>query len=160
LDPRDRHRGAMNEPSLVRQGVRRAMHALRLRGPLAADPTARVLHALVLALTIWSAIWTIATLPLYPNSMYSLLTLRFVIVSNLVPVAILILLRLGHFQQAAYVYLTGQWVHATYNIAINGSIQITSTAFYITLPILATWLLGFREAFWTAGVCLGSALIL
>ena len=28
-----------------------------------------------------------------------------------------------------------------YNIAINGSIEITSTAFYITLPILATWLL-------------------
>src|SRR6185369_370400 len=53
-----------------------------------------------------------------------------------------------------------QWVHATYNIAINGSIQITSTAFYITLPILATWLLGIREAFWTAGICLGSALIL
>src|SRR4029077_11017409 len=67
---------------------------------------------------------------------------------------------LGHFRPATYVYLTGQWVQATYNIAINGSIEITSTAFYITLPILATWLLGFREAFWTAGVCLGSALIL
>jgi signal transduction histidine kinase/DNA-binding response OmpR family regulator len=136
------------------------MHALRLRGPLAADPTARILHALVLALTIWSAIWTIATLPLYPNLMARLLRVRFVIVADLVPVTTLILLRLGHFRQAAYFYLAGQWVHATYNIAINGSIEITSTAFYITLPILATWLLGFREAFWTAGVCLGSALIL
>jgi len=136
------------------------MHALRLRGPLAADPTARILHALVLALTIWSAIWTVATLPLYPNLVARLVRLRFVIVADLVPVITLILLRLGHFRQAAYVYLTGQWVHATYNIAVNGSIQITSTAFYITLPILATWLLGFREAFWTAGVCLGSGLIL
>ena len=136
------------------------MHALRLRGPLAADPTARILHALVLALTIWFAIWTIATLPLYPNPMARLLRVRFVIVADLVPVTTLILLRLGHFRQAAYFYLAGQWVHATYNIAINGSIEITSTAFYITLPILATWLLGFREAFWTAGVCLGSALIL
>jgi signal transduction histidine kinase/CheY-like chemotaxis protein len=136
------------------------MHALRLRGPLAADPTARILHALVLALTIWSAIWTIVTLPLYPNLMARLLRLRFVMVADLVPVTTLILLRLGHFRQATYVYLTGQWVQATYNIAINGSIEITSTAFYITLPILATWLLGFREAFWTAGVCLGSALIL
>jgi signal transduction histidine kinase/DNA-binding response OmpR family regulator len=72
----------------------------------------------------------------------------------------LILLRFGHFRQAAYVYLIGNWAHATYNIAINGSIQITSTAFYMMLPIMATWLLGFREAFWTAGVCLGSALIL
>ena len=150
----------MNERSLVRRGVRSVIHALRLRGPLSADPTARILHALVLALTIWSAIWTIVTLPLYPNLMARLLRLRFVIVADLVPVTTLILLRLGHFRQAAYVYLTGQWVHATYNIAINGSIEITSTAFYITLPILATWLLGFREAFWTAGVCLGSALIL
>jgi signal transduction histidine kinase/DNA-binding response OmpR family regulator len=150
----------VNERSLVRQGVRSVVHALRLRGPLAADPTARILHALVLALAIWSAIWTIATLPLYPNLMARLLRVRFVMVADLVPVTTLILLRLGHFRQASYIYLAGQWVHATYNIAINGSIQITSTAFYITLPILATWLLGFREAFWTAGVCLGSALIL
>ena len=150
----------MNERSLVRQGVRSLVHALRLRGPLAADPTARILHALVLALAIWSAIWTIVTLPLYPNLTARLLRLRFIVMAELVPVATLILLRFGHFRQAAYVYLAGQWVHATYNIAVNGSIQITSTAFYITLPILATSLLGFREAFWTAGVCLGSALIL
>jgi len=150
----------VNGGSLVRQGVRTVMHALRLRGPLAAEPTARILHALVLALTIWSAIWTIATLPLYPTLMARLLRLRFVLVAYVVPVTTLILLRRGHFRQAAYVYLVGQWAQATYNIAINGSIQITSTAFYITLPILATWLLGHREAFWTAGVCLGSALIL
>ncbi len=150
----------MNERSLVRQGVRGVVYALRLRGTLAADPTARILHALVLALMIWSAIWTICTLPLYPNLMARLLRLRFVIVADLIPVTTLILLRLGHFRPAAYVYLTGQWVQATYNIGINGSIEITSTAFYITLPILATWLLGFRAAFWTAGVCLGTALIL
>ncbi len=150
----------MSTRSFVRQGVRSVMHALRLRGPLAADPTARTLHALVLALTIWFAIWSMVTLPLYPNLTARLLRLRFVMVANLVPVTTLILLRLGHFRQAAYVYMAGQWVQATYNVAINGSIQITSTAFYITLPVLATWLLGFREAFWTAGVCLGSALIL
>ena len=81
-------------------------------------------------------------------------------VTDMVPVTTLILLRLGHFRQAAFFYLAGQWVHATYNDAVAGSIQITSTAFYITLPILATWLLGVREAFWTAGLCLGTALIL
>ena len=149
----------MNLRSLIRHGVRSVVHPLRLRGPLSADPTARILHSLVLALTIWSAIWTIVTLPLYPSLMARLLRLRFVIVADLIPVATLILLRLGHFRQAAYIYLAGQWVQATYNIAINGSIEITSTAFYITLPILATWLLGFKEAFWTAGICLGSGLI-
>ena len=149
-------RGSM--PAL--RGARRVVHALRLRGPLAADPTARVLHALVLILIIWSAVWTIATLSLYPNLMARWLRVRFVIVADVVPVTTLILLRVGYFRQAAYVYLTGQWIHATYNIAISGSIEITSTAFYIALPILATWLLGFKEAFWTAGVCLLSALIL
>ena len=150
----------MSERSSFRQRVQAIAHALRLRGPLASDTTAQILNALVLAMTIWSAIWSIATLPLYPNPAAQLLRLRFVIVTDLVPVTTLILLRLGYFRQAAYFYLAGQWAQATYNIAINGSIQITSTAFYITLPILATWLLGFREAFWTAGVCLGSALIL
>jgi signal transduction histidine kinase/DNA-binding response OmpR family regulator len=127
---------------------------------LTADPTARVLHALVLALTVWSAIWTVATLHLYPDLTARWFRVRFVLVADLAPVTTLILLRLGHFRPAAYIYLAGNWVQATYNIAVNGSIEITSTAFYITLPILATWLLGFREAFWTAGVCLGTALIL
>jgi signal transduction histidine kinase/DNA-binding response OmpR family regulator len=150
----------VNERSSVRRSVRRVIHALRLRGPLAADPTARILHALVLALMIWSAIWSVGTLPQYPNAMARLLRLRFVMVADLVPITTLVLLRLGYFRQAAYVYLTGQWVQATYNVVISGSIQITSTAFYITVPVMATWLLGFREAFWTAGICLGSALIL
>jgi signal transduction histidine kinase len=129
-----------------------------LRGPLAADPTAQVLHALVLGLAIWFAGWNIATLPLYPDSV-ARFRLRLIIVSELVPAATLILLRLGYLRQAAFIFLTGQWVQATYNIARSGSIQATSTAYYITLPILATWLLGFREAFWTAGVCLASAFI-
>ncbi len=157
---RNRHRGAVNERSLVRRGARTVMHTLRLRGPLAADPTARTLHLLVLLLTIWYAIWSIVTLPLYPNLTAKLLRLRFVIVADLVPVTTLILLRLGYLRQAAYVYMAGTWAQATYNIATYGSIQLTSTAFYITLPILAAWLLGFREAFWTASVCLGSALII
>jgi signal transduction histidine kinase/DNA-binding NarL/FixJ family response regulator len=154
------HRGAVNEQSSVRQGVLRVVHFLRLRGPLSSDPTARTLHALVLALTIWSAVWTLATLPSYPNLTARLLRLRFIFVADLIPLATLLLLRFGYFRQAAYVYMIGQWAQATYNIAIAGSIQITSTAFYITLPILASWLLGFSEAAWTAGICLGTALIL
>ena len=86
----------MNERSLVRQGVRGVAHILRLRGPLAADPTARILHALVLALTIWSAIWTIATLPLYPDLAARLLRLRFVIVADLIPITTLIQIGRAH----------------------------------------------------------------
>jgi signal transduction histidine kinase/DNA-binding response OmpR family regulator len=104
--------------------------------------------------------WGIFTLPLYPNLTARLVRLQFVIVAELAPVATLVLLRRGHLRLAAFFFLAGEWAHATYNIATTGSIQISSTAYYITLPILATWLLGFREAFWTIGVCLGSALIL
>jgi signal transduction histidine kinase/CheY-like chemotaxis protein len=136
------------------------MHALRLRGPLAADSTARTLHALVLTLAIWFALWSIVTLPLYPDQTARSFRLRFVLTAELTPLTTLILLRLGHLRLAALFYLAGNWAQATYNIAVSGSLQITSTAYYITLPILATWLLGFKEAFWTAGVCLGSALIL
>ena len=67
-------------------------------------------------------------------------------VADLVPVTTLILLRLGHFRQATYVYLTGQWAHATYNVAAAGSIQITSTAFYITLPILGNVAVGVQRS--------------
>ena len=101
---KNRYRGAVNERSLVRQGVRSVMHALRLRGPLATDPTARVLHALVSALAIWFALWSIITLPLYPNLTARLLRLRFVILAELVPATTLILLRLGHFRQAAFFF--------------------------------------------------------
>jgi signal transduction histidine kinase/CheY-like chemotaxis protein len=113
----------------------------------------------VLVLALWYAIWNIATLPLYPSVMARLLGLRLIVVTELVPVMTLTLLRLGHFRQAAFFFLAGQWAHATYNMALYGSIQITSTAYYVTLPILAMWLLGVREAFWTAGVSLGVALI-
>src|SRR5215472_2896476 len=102
----------MDERSSVRRGVRRVIYALRLRGPLAADPTARILHALVLALTIWFTIWNISTLPLYPDLMARLLRLRLVFLFELVPVTTLILLRLGYFRQAAFFYLAGDWVHA------------------------------------------------
>jgi signal transduction histidine kinase/CheY-like chemotaxis protein len=112
-----------------------------------------------LALAIWFAAWSIATLPFYPDLTARLLRLRFVVLAEVVPVTTLVLLRFGYFRQAAFFYLAGTWVHTTYRIALSGSVQVSSTAYYVTLPILATWLFGFREAFWTTGVCLGSALI-
>jgi hypothetical protein len=45
---------------------RRLLHALRLRGPLAADPTAQMLHALVLTIAVWMAVGVIVTLNLAP----------------------------------------------------------------------------------------------
>ena len=39
--------------------------AFRLRGPLAADPTARVLNALLWALTIWWGSWSAILMPFH-----------------------------------------------------------------------------------------------
>ena len=42
---------------------------------------------------------------------------------------------------------------------LNGDIHSTAQLAYVTLPILAIWLLGNRAAIWTASVCVGSALV-
>jgi signal transduction histidine kinase/CheY-like chemotaxis protein len=143
------------EAESTRGYLRSAAHALRLRGPLAADPTARMLYVLVLALAIWYAIWTIILVPLYPDQ---LVRLGVAVLAELGPVAALILLRHGLLRQATLVYLAGTWLYATVRIALGSGIQSTTMVIYVTLPILATWLLGYRAALWTAGVCLGSSL--
>jgi two-component system, cell cycle sensor histidine kinase and response regulator CckA len=129
---------------------------LRLRGPLAEDPTAPVLHVLVLALAVWYGLWSIILLPLYPN-LGARLAVAILLEVSLV--AALVLLRYGLLRQASLVYLAGTWVGATVRIALSDGIRSTSQVLYVTLPILATWLLGNRAALWTAGVCLGSSLV-
>ena len=114
-----------------------------------------MLHALVLALAIWFALWSIALAPFYP---FSALKLGIQILEEVGPVAALTLLRLGFLRQASLVYLGGAWVFATVVIALNGGVRSPDQAFYVALPILATWLLGYRAALWTARV-LGSALV-
>jgi PAS domain S-box-containing protein len=128
---------------------------LRLRGPLAENPTARTLHALLLSFAIWFGFWSIALLLVYPN----LARLALDILYQATLVAALVLLRYGFFPQASVVYLAGMWVAATARIASGTGIHSTTQVVYVTLPILATWLLGYRAAMWTAGACLGSSLV-
>src|SRR3954447_20607469 len=136
--------------------VRRVGRALRLRGPLAPDPIARLLHALVLALATWYGFWTIVLIPLYPNKGPRMAV---ALLAELGPLAALVLLRLGLFRHASVVYLAGAWLHTTVRMILNGGIHSTAQMIYVTLPILAIWLLGNRAALWATGVCLGSALV-
>ena len=135
--------------------VSRLTHALRLRGSLAEDPTARTLHALLLILAIWFGFWSIVLLVVYPN----LARLTFDVLYQATLVAALVLLRYGFFRRASVVYLAGLWVSATARIAVGTGIHSTTQVVYVTMPILATWLLGYRAAMWTAGACLGSSLV-
>jgi signal transduction histidine kinase/CheY-like chemotaxis protein len=130
--------------------------ALRLRGPLAAHPTARMLHALVLTLAVWWALWSIILLPLYPN-----LALRLPVAAlqELGPIGALLLLRVGFLQRASLIYLLGTWVFTTVVMALNGGIRSPVQTLYAVLPILAAWLLGYAAALWVAVVCLSSALV-
>jgi hypothetical protein len=57
----------VNEWSSLRKRLRGVLYALRLRGPLAGDPTARLLHIFLLSLALWFGIWSIILLPAYPN---------------------------------------------------------------------------------------------
>jgi len=133
----------------------RLTHALRLRGSLAEDPTARTLHALLLSLAIWFGFWSTVFLLVNPN----LARLAVDGLYQVTLVAALVLLRYGSFRQASLVYLAGLWVSATARIAIGTGIHSTTQVVYVTMPILATWLLGYRAAMWTAGACLGSSLV-
>jgi PAS domain S-box-containing protein len=128
---------------------------LRLNGPLAKDPTAQTLYALLLVLAVWFGVWNISLLLIYPH----LDRLLVAVLQQVALVAPLALLRYGLLRQASLVYLTCTWLSATVRIAIGTGIHSTTQIIYVTLPILAVWLLGYRAALWTAGACLGSSLI-
>jgi two-component system, cell cycle sensor histidine kinase and response regulator CckA len=146
----------MKTPSHAAEFGRRVRRALRLRGPLASDPIAQLLHALVLALAIWFAFWSIVLLPLYTDHAPRM---GVALLAELGPVAALVLLRLGLFRYASVIYLGGAWLQATVRMTLNGGIHSTAQITYVALPILATWLLGYGAALWTASVCLGTALV-
>jgi signal transduction histidine kinase/CheY-like chemotaxis protein len=146
----------MEDAFFLLRGLDRVRDGLRLRGPLAGDPTARVLHALLLTLLIWFALATLGTLPLSPMTgarSFAVLTTEATLT------AALICLYLGHFRGASVVYLAGTWLFTTVVMTFNGGIRSPVQVFFVTLPISAAWLLGFRGSLWTAGVCLATALV-
>ena len=146
----------MNGRSSVLTYLRRAFGALYLRGPLSTDDTAKVLHHLLLALFTWNGLWTIILFPYstgHPPQLTAIATMELALVAALVT------LRLGSLQVASWIYMAGIWLFATAVIVQNGGIRSVVLALYVTLPVSAAWLLGYRASLWTTGVCLGSALV-
>jgi signal transduction histidine kinase/DNA-binding response OmpR family regulator len=140
----------------IAASVRRVTNAFRLRGPLAADPTAQMLHALLVMIAVWMAVGLIVTLNLAPITL-ARLVLPLVLEVSLA--AALILVRLGQFRRASLVYLAGSWVWATAVVYISGGIRTHALILYGALPISAAWLLGYGAALWTAGICSVTTLI-
>ncbi len=138
------------------QIVRRIPSLLRLQGPLAGDRTAQMLHALLLLIGGWTAVASISTLPLAPLAFHRIFD---VLVLEVSLATALVVLRLGHFRRASIVHLAGIWIWATLIFAFYGGVHSTGMVLYVSLPVSAAWLLGYRAALWTAGWCLLSALV-
>jgi PAS domain S-box-containing protein len=137
-------------------GARRALSVLRLRGPLANDPTAKILHSLLAGLLCWIVFNIVLISPFY--AVHETGSLGISLFAGLLFATAIVLLNRGQLRTASLLYLFGVWLPATVTIVWNGGIHGVTMVFYIALPISAAWLLGYWPALITAGVCLGSAL--
>ncbi len=127
-----------------------------LRGSLAGDPTARMLHVLLVTLTVWMAAAWVATIPFARPSFPRIFNVAVLEASY---VTALVLLRLGHFRRASLTYFAGTWFWGTLVCVSYGGIRSPGALLYVSLPASAAWLLGYKAAIWTAGGCLLSALV-
>ena len=143
-------------PLPVPNFFRRAIQPLRLRGPLAADPTARTLHALLAGILAFDTVAYFVQRPFSPNKPVSMVNS---ILLSAALIAALVLLRRGRLRSASVTYLTAMWVFATIVIRVAGGIRTFGVVYYLALPILAAWLLGYRAALWNVGLSLGAALV-
>lgn len=147
----------MSSPRLFAKVLPIATQTLRLRGPLAADPTARVLNALLWALTVWWGIWSVILMPYHMRDRFWNFMPLFMTFTTLLTA--LVLLSRGRLRASALTYMGGMWVSATYSMVMSGGIRSPAQILYVTLPISATWLLGYEAALWASGVCVGCALV-
>lgn len=137
------------------RSLRRVIQFFRLRGPLASDPNARILFALLIALFLWFTVWTLILIDLYKNSPRLdaiIMVLSFLAVA-------MILVRVGKFRQASLVYLWGIWIFAVFIVSLNGGIRSPIQVFLVTLPVSAAWLLGYGWALRMAAVCALTTLV-
>jgi signal transduction histidine kinase len=136
--------------------ARGAGRALRLRGPLAGDPPARILHGLLVGLLLWLSVYFVVFRAIFGNTTTTSLLLT--ILLSFACMAALLLLAWGFFRWASLVYLGGIWLATSFMIAMNGGIRSPGLVFYVALPISAAWLLGYRPALVWAALGLGGSL--
>ena len=137
---------------------RRIWKGLQLRGPLTKNPTAQILHSLVVGLLGWIILEFAIDLPfLTPRKIVGAVWLSFVFVYI---ITVLTLLRRGSLRAASLFYLYGSWLLFTVLIILNGGIHSVGAVYYVSLPITAAWLLGYRAALLSAAICVGCSLIM
>jgi signal transduction histidine kinase/DNA-binding response OmpR family regulator len=135
---------------------RKTRDALRLRGPLAADPTAKVLHALLIGSLIWMIFNIGVILPFVTPA--KALSIPIDLLLLLIFISAWVFLERGSMRTASLVYVGGMWIVMTFIAVVSGTIHSPALLFYIALPISAAWLLGYWAAIWFAAVGLLSTL--
>jgi signal transduction histidine kinase/DNA-binding NarL/FixJ family response regulator len=147
----------VSNSSLLTKHLQTLGAVLRLRGRAQSDPTARILHILVVGLLIFLIIENAIVLQFISPK-----TIDGGIVTPLnlfVLAATLILLRRSIVSQASLAYVAGTWLLTTVLMLLPAGIHSVRLVVLVTLPISAAWLFGYPAALWTAGVCLASSLV-
>ena len=139
-----------------RRTMKRVTAFIELRGSLAGDQTARMLHLLLVALAVWLAAGWAATIPFAPVSFPRIFNPLVLEASYVIA---LVLLRLGHFRPASLAYLAGTWTWASLASWSYGGVHSPGALLYVSLPASAAWLLGYTAAVRTTGACLLGALV-
>ena len=139
--------------TLIQSGV----GILRLRGPLANDSTARILHTVLLGFLAWLLFSFVHDLPLREDTFAD--SSLYILAGSTIWAAFVLLHR-GSLQAASLVYLSGSWLLFTILIILNGGIHSVVMVYYVAIPISAAWLLGLWAALISATVCLTCSLIM
>ena len=136
----------------LRACCRRRTKYMRLHGPLADDPTARVLDSLLWGVLCWSCgLWHADRARFFTSAM-SAAAVGALCVAPATRFA-MILLRRGRLRAAGAVCLFGIWLMATALIIQNRDPSSVAIVYYIALPVTGAWLFGFRAALGIAGLC-------
>ncbi len=146
----------MEQSTVLSKHFRRAAKAIRLRGPLADNPTAKVLNTLLVGVLCWLAFDLAVIIPLL-SPRKPAATAEAAGVGLIFAIALALLHR-GSIRAASLFYLSAIWLLATVVIVLNGGIHSTFVVFYVVLPISAAWLMGYWAALLMAGICLASSL--
>src|ERR1700722_20465098 len=114
----------------------RVTQALQLRGPLSAEPRARVLHGLLVCILLY--LWLIdVPFLITPFAIRKIGAILICGCLTLVYGYCLALLRRGLLRQASWLYLAGSFLIDTAFIALAGGVQGPGLVHYINLPLVA-----------------------
>ena len=122
------------------------------------DLAARTLHSLLIAVLLWLALFSVVVLPFYAFRKAT----GFALIGGftLLVLASLQYLSSGYVKVASWIFLSCMWFMVTVILMLSGGITNRGTMFYVAISVTATWLVGQRVAFISAGLFVVLALIM